>query len=171
MVGTAKGSELIAFSIGSQEFCISTTSVREIRGWTPATALPHAPPFVLGVVNLRGLVLPIVDLAVRLGFPQSEPKVRHAIIVVEYGAQVAGLLVDGVSDIFTASEEQIRIPSGAPRLSNFPGRRFTEPHSGGVPAACGAIPCRRQCGRDWRRQCGKGSPQRRRSPAEAANLC
>ena len=107
-VGAGKGGELIAFNIGSQEFCISTTSMPEIRGWTPATALPHAPPFVLGVVNLRGVVLPIVDLAVRLGFPQTEPTARHAIIVVEFGTQVAGLLVDGVSDIFTAKEEQIQ---------------------------------------------------------------
>ena len=107
-VGTGKGSELIAFNIGSQEFCIGTTSVREIRGWTPATALPHAPVFVLGVVNLRGVVLPIVDLAVRLGFPPTQPTARHAIIVVEFGHQVAGLLVDGVSDIFTAGEDQIQ---------------------------------------------------------------
>jgi purine-binding chemotaxis protein CheW len=107
-VGTGKGAELIAFNIGSQEFCISTTSVREIRGWTPATPLPHAPAFVLGVVNLRGVVLPIVDLAVRLGFPPTEPTARHAIIVAEFGRQVAGLLVDGVSDIFTAGEEQIQ---------------------------------------------------------------
>jgi purine-binding chemotaxis protein CheW len=107
-VGTDKGSELIAFNIGSQEFCISTTSVREIRGWTPATALPHAPSFVLGVVNLRGVVLPIVDLAVRLGFSATEPTARHAIIVVESGSQVVGLLVDGVSDIFTSSEDQIQ---------------------------------------------------------------
>jgi purine-binding chemotaxis protein CheW len=108
MVGTGKGGELIAFNIGSQEFCVSTISVREIRGWTPTTALPHAPAFVLGVVNLRGVVLPIVDLAVRLGFPPTEPTARHAIIVVESGSQVVGLLVDGVSDIFTASEEQIQ---------------------------------------------------------------
>jgi purine-binding chemotaxis protein CheW len=108
MVGTGKGGELIAFNIGSQEFCVSTISVREIRGWTPTTALPHAPAFVLGVVNLRGVVLPIVDLAVRLGFPPTEPTARHAIIVVEHGNHVAGLLVDGVSDIFTASEEQIQ---------------------------------------------------------------
>ena len=109
-VETGKGAELIAFNIGSQEFCIGTTSVREIRGWTPATPLPHAPAFVLGVVNLRGVVLPIVDLAVRLGFPPTEPTARHAIIVAEFGRQVAGLLVDGVSDIFTASEEQIQPP-------------------------------------------------------------
>ena len=105
---TGEGGELIAFNIGSQEFCIRTTAVREIRGWTPATALPHAPAFVLGVVNLRGAVLPIVDLAMQLGFPPTEPTARHAIIVVEFGRQVAGLLVDGVSEIFTASEEQIQ---------------------------------------------------------------
>jgi purine-binding chemotaxis protein CheW len=107
-IGTGKGSELVAFNIGSQEFCIASTSVREIRGWTPATALPHAPGFVLGVVNLRGVVLPIVDLAVRLGFPPTTPTARHAIIVVEFGRQVVGLLVDGVSDIFTAAEDQIQ---------------------------------------------------------------
>jgi purine-binding chemotaxis protein CheW len=107
-LGPGKGAELIAFNIGEQEFCVSTTSVREIRGWTPATALPHAPDFVLGVVNLRGVVLPIVDLAVRLGFPSTQPTARHAIIVVEAGDQVAGLLVDGVSNIFTAEEEQIQ---------------------------------------------------------------
>ena len=107
-VATGKGDELIAFNIGAQEFCISTTSVREIRGWTPATPLPHAPEFVLGVVNLRGVVLPIVDLAVRLGFPPTQPTARHAIIVVEAGNQVAGLLVDGVSDIFTAEDAQIQ---------------------------------------------------------------
>jgi purine-binding chemotaxis protein CheW len=103
-----KRAELIAFNIGEQEFCVNTTSVREIRGWTPTTALPHAPDFVLGVVNLRGVVLPIVDLAVRLGFPSTQPTARHAIIVVEAGDQVVGLLVDGVSNIFTADEEQIQ---------------------------------------------------------------
>ena len=113
-VGAGKGGELIAFNIGSQEFCISTTSVREITRLTPATALPHAPPFVLGVVNLRGVVLPIVDLAVRLGFPQTEPTARHAIIVVEFGTQVAGLLV-------TAS------PTSSPPRRSRSSRRPTSP--------------------------------------------
>jgi purine-binding chemotaxis protein CheW len=105
---TGKRRELIAFNIGAQEFCIATASVREIRGWTPATKVPHAPAFVLGVVNLRGMVLPIIDLAVRLGFPASQPTARHAIIVAELNKQIAGLLVDGVSDIFTASDDQIQ---------------------------------------------------------------
>ncbi len=56
------GRELIAFRIGAQEFCVDIMAVREIRGWTPATPLPQSPAFVRGVINLRGAVLPIVDL-------------------------------------------------------------------------------------------------------------
>ena len=104
----AKGQELIAFRIGSQEFCIDVMSVREIRGWTPATPLPQAPSFVCGVINLRGTVLPIVDLAARLGFTPAEPSARHAIVVAQIGHQVVGLLVEGVSDIFTVTESQVQ---------------------------------------------------------------
>jgi len=57
---------------------------------------------------LRGVVLPIIDPAMELGFPRTEPTARHAIVVVDYGNQVAGLLVDGVSDIFTVGEELIQ---------------------------------------------------------------
>jgi purine-binding chemotaxis protein CheW len=104
----AKGQELIAFRIGSQEFCIDVMSVREIRGWTPATPLPQAPSFVCGVINLRGTVLPIVDLAARLGFTPAEPSARHAIVVVQIAQQTVGLLVEGVSDIFTVTESQVQ---------------------------------------------------------------
>ena len=100
--------EFIAFRIGVQEFCIDIMSVREIRGWTPATALPHAPAYVRGVINLRGSVLPIVDLAERLGFPQTDASARQVIIVVQVGAQIIGLLVDAVSDILTQSTENIQ---------------------------------------------------------------
>ncbi len=65
--------ELIAFRIGDQEFSVNIMSVREIRGWTPATPMPHAPSYVLGVINLRGAVLPIVDLSIRLGMKPAEP--------------------------------------------------------------------------------------------------
>ncbi|HLH11633.1 MAG TPA: chemotaxis protein CheW [Methylovirgula sp.] len=100
--------ELIAFRIGAQEFCVDIMSVREIRGYTQATALPQAPSFVRGVINLRGAVLPIVDLAVRLGFPPPEPTARHVIMVVNIGAQVVGLLVDAVLDILTVEEGAIQ---------------------------------------------------------------
>lgn len=100
--------ELIAFRIGDQEFCVNIMSVREIRGWTPATAMPHSPHYVLGVINLRGAVLPIIDLSARLGMKPAEPSARHVIIVAQVKNQVAGLLVDAVSDILTVTDENIQ---------------------------------------------------------------
>jgi purine-binding chemotaxis protein CheW len=102
------GRELISFRIGAQEFCVDIMSVREIRGWTPATALPQAPAFVRGVINLRGAVLPIVDLGARLGLGAAEPTARHVIIVAQVEKQIVGLLVDAVSDILTVSDDQIQ---------------------------------------------------------------
>jgi purine-binding chemotaxis protein CheW len=104
----APSRELIAFRVGKQEFCINVMAVREIRGWTVATVLPRAPRYVRGVINLRGAVLPIVDLARRLGLPGGEPTARNVIIVVQIGGQQIGLLVDAVSDILTASDSAIQ---------------------------------------------------------------
>ena len=100
--------ELIAFRIGEQEFCLDVMAVREIRGFTPATPLPQAPDYVRGVINLRGAVLPIVDLAVRLGLPAPEVGERHVIIVARIGTQLVGLLVDAVSDILTIDDEVVQ---------------------------------------------------------------
>jgi purine-binding chemotaxis protein CheW len=100
--------ELMAFRIGSQEFCVDIVSVREIRGWTPATALPHSPAFVRGVINLRGVVLPIVDLAARLGLACVEPTSRHVIIVAQIERQMVGLLVDAVSEILTVTDDMVQ---------------------------------------------------------------
>ena len=102
------GRELIAFRIGDQEFCVNIMSVREIRGWTPATSMPHAPPYVLGIINLRGAVLPIVDLSLRLGMKPVEPTVRHVIIVAQVGPKVVGLLVDAVSDILSINDDMVQ---------------------------------------------------------------
>ena len=104
----ADGRELIAFRVEDQDFCVDIRGVREIRGWSPATPLPHAPGYVRGVINLRGSVLPIVDLSARLGFGAVEPSARHVIIVAEIGSQLVGLLVDAVSDILTVSREVIQ---------------------------------------------------------------
>ena len=113
--------ELIAFAVGKQEFCIDVMSVREIRGWTPATVLPHSQSFVRGVINLRGAVLPIVDLAVRLGFPPAEVMGRHVIIVVQVGSQFVGLLVDAVSDILSVSDSEVLPP---PDVASDMAKRF-----------------------------------------------
>jgi purine-binding chemotaxis protein CheW len=100
--------EFVAFRVGAQEFCVDIMGVREIRGWTPATPLPHAPPYVRGVINLRGAVLPIVDLAMRFGLGLTEPTPRSVIIVVHIHQQIVGLLVDAVSDILTSSEASMQ---------------------------------------------------------------
>lgn len=100
--------ELIAFRIGDQEFCVNIMLVREIRGWTQATPLPQAPSYVMGVVNLRGAVLPIIDLSARLGMKEAEPSTRHVIIVAQVGNRIVGLLVEAVSDILTVTEENIQ---------------------------------------------------------------
>ena len=104
----ASAREFIAFRIGDEEFCIDLMSVREIRGWTPAMALPHSPSFVRGVVNLRGAVLPIIDLGARFGYPPTEPTARCAFLVVEIGSKLVGLQVDGVSDILTISRDLVQ---------------------------------------------------------------
>ncbi|OYV30870.1 MAG: chemotaxis protein CheW [Acidocella sp. 20-61-6] len=103
-----EGRELIAFRVGRQEFCINVMMVREIRGWTAATALPRAPRYIRGVINLRGAVLPIIDLAVRLGLPRTEATERNVIVVVQIAHQQIGLLVDAVSDILTVSDSSIQ---------------------------------------------------------------
>lgn len=100
--------ELIAFMIGQQEFCVDIMAVREIRGWTPATPLPHAQKFMRGVINLRGSVLPIIDLSARLGFGMTTPEARHVIIVVRTGAQEVGLLVDAVCDILSVTDDMVQ---------------------------------------------------------------
>ena len=100
--------ELIAFRIGSQEFCVDIMSVREIRGWTPATPLPRSPGYMKGVINLRGTVLPIIDLGARFGLTTSEPTARHVIMVAHIGGRMVGLLVDAVSDILTVADDTIQ---------------------------------------------------------------
>ena len=100
--------ELISFKVAAQEYCVDIMSVREIRGWTPATPLPSAAAFVRGVINLRGAVLPVVDMAARLGLPASEPTERHVIVVVWIDGQLVGLLVDAVCDILAVAPEALQ---------------------------------------------------------------
>lgn len=100
--------ELIAFRIGEQEFCVDIMNVREIRGWTPATPLPRSPSYMKGVINLRGTVLPIIDLGDRFGLKTAEPTARHVIMVAHIGSRMVGLLVDAVSDIVQLTDSAIQ---------------------------------------------------------------
>lgn len=105
--------EFISLYAGDQSFCIELNRIREIRRWEPITMLPHSPPFVLGVVNLRGAVIPIIDLAAKLGFPPLNPTKRNVIIICNLGDQVIGLLVESVSEILTVKMAEVK---EAPRV-------------------------------------------------------
>lgn len=102
--------ELISLEINEQEFCIDIRVVREIRGWTPVTPMPQTPSYIRGVINLRGTVMPIIDLRNRLGLGVTEPSSRHVIVVVQHENRTAGLLVDAVQETFTVDLDLLQPP-------------------------------------------------------------
>lgn len=102
--------QLITFQIADKLLGVDIMAIREIRAWTPTTAIPHAPPFVRGVVNLRGTVLPVIDLSERLGWGATEPSGRHVIIVLQIESRLHGLIVDSVNDIVTIEESEMQPP-------------------------------------------------------------
>lgn len=115
--------EIIAFRLHDQEFCVRTTTIREIRGWAPSTPIPHAPQDVVGVMNLRGSVIPIIDLAYKLGMPSTAANERSAIVVTEVRNMVIGMLVDRVSDILTIKASEVQ---PAPEITTSFDRGFTD---------------------------------------------
>ncbi len=100
--------QFITFLSGEQDFGADIMCIREIRGWTETTPLPHAPEYVRGVINLRGVVLPVVDLKARLGAGRTDANPKHVIVVVQAGERTIGLLVDAVSDILTVTAGEIQ---------------------------------------------------------------
>lgn len=100
--------EFVTLIAGGQNFCIEITQIREIRRWSPVTILPHSPDHVLGVINLRGSVIPIVDLAAKLGFKKITPTERHVIIITSIDETIVGLLVESVSEILGVSADMVR---------------------------------------------------------------
>ncbi|WP_374469496.1 chemotaxis protein CheW [Phenylobacterium sp.] len=105
--------ELISIQVGQQLFALDIMKVREIRGWTASTPLPHSPAYVLGMINLRGTVLPVLDLSCRLGLPPRSPDASSVVVVAELAGRPVGLLVDAVCDIITVDSAQIQ---AAPEL-------------------------------------------------------
>ncbi|MEM6887352.1 MAG: chemotaxis protein CheW [Pseudomonadota bacterium] len=102
--------ELLTFKLADQEYSLNIMSVREIRGWTKTTPLPHAPIYMKGVINLRGTVLPVMDLSQRLGLKAQKHTDRNVIIVVNHEDAMTGLLVDAVSDIIALSSDDLQPP-------------------------------------------------------------
>lgn len=104
--------QYLTFVIAGEEYGVDILRVQEIRGWSAVTPIPNTPPYVQGVLNLRGTVVPIIDLRLRLGMEKIAYGATTVIVVVNtvYGGQarVAGLVVDGVSDVCNVSDEDAR---------------------------------------------------------------
>ena len=99
--------QYLSFFLGDEEYAIDILAVREIRGWSKATRIPNAPPFMLGVLNLRGAVVPIIDLRLRFGVEKIDYTATTVVIVVAIGKRLFGIVVDGVSDVLDISAEEV----------------------------------------------------------------
>ena len=99
--------QFVSFVVGEQNYCVDIMAVREIKAWTGITALPNSPAHIRGVINLRGAIVPVIDLRKRFGQELTEPTPAHVIVIVAVGDIQNGLLVDGVSDIVTVNKNDI----------------------------------------------------------------
>src|ERR1700761_7785868 len=113
--------QFITFTLGEEEYGIDIMVVREIKGWTETTMIPNAPAHVRGVINLRGIIVPIFDLRPRFGIGVTTPTNMHVVIIVAAGTRTVGLLVDTVSDIISVDPKEIRdVPEmGTPTEDQF----------------------------------------------------
>jgi purine-binding chemotaxis protein CheW len=100
--------EFISFSIGEEQYGVDIMAVREIKGWTEITHLPKQPDYVRGVLNLRGVMVPIIDLRCRFGQGKTEATPYHVVIVVQVEQRLVGLLADRVLDILAFESSQVQ---------------------------------------------------------------
>lgn len=107
---SADGSQFLTFCLGDEEYGLEILRVQEIKGYSKITPLPNTPPEIKGVMNLRGTVVPIVDLRTRFGMPTAEYTRFTVIIVVTVGAKVVGLVVDAVSDVLNVGGPEVVPP-------------------------------------------------------------
>ena len=114
MKGEEREGKYLTFALGHEEYGIAILQVREIIGMMPITTVPQTPAFVKGVINLRGKVIPVLDLRLKFGMPEIEPTDRTSIIVVEVRGQGGhiqlGTIVDHVSEVINIKAEDIEDP-------------------------------------------------------------
>lgn len=106
--------EFLVFALGKEEYAIDILKVQEIRGYENVTRIANAPDFIKGVTNLRGIIVPIVDLRIKFSVSESTYDSQTIVIIVNIGKRVVGVVVDGVSDVMTLADDQI---SPAPEFS------------------------------------------------------
>ncbi|HAF52876.1 MAG TPA: chemotaxis protein CheW [Leclercia adecarboxylata] len=108
LAGEPSGQEFLVFTLGDEEYGIDILKVQEIRGYDQVTRIANTPDFIKGVTNLRGVIVPIVDLRVKFSQGELEYDDNTVVIVLNLGQRVVGIVVDGVSDVLSLTAEQIR---------------------------------------------------------------
>ncbi|OQP35412.1 chemotaxis protein CheW [Pantoea latae] len=106
--GDIAGHEYLVFRLGDEEYGIDILKVQEIRSCERVTRIANSPDFIAGVTNLRGVIVPIVDLRVKFRLRAAPFDDNTVVIVLNFGSRVVGIIVDGVSDVLTLAAEQIR---------------------------------------------------------------
>lgn len=100
--------QFLTFTIGSEEYGVDIMTVREIKGWSDTTRLPNTPDYMRGVMNLRGLIIPIFDLRARFSGELTNATPKHVAIVLAAGERTVSILADTVSDILTVGMDDIK---------------------------------------------------------------
>ncbi|RXZ38864.1 chemotaxis protein CheW [Oxalobacteraceae bacterium CAVE-383] len=102
------GNEFLAFTLGKEEYGIDILKVQEIRGYEAVTRIANAPDFIKGVVNLRGIIVPIVDMRIKFNLGEPTYDQFTVVIILNISGRVVGMVVDSVSDVITLSMEQVK---------------------------------------------------------------
>lgn len=101
-------SEYLTFTLGREEYAIDILKVQEIRGYEAPTLIANAPPFIKGVINLRGIIVPIVDLRIKFNLGKVEYTPFTVVIILNIAGRVIGAVVDSVSDVLSLTAAQVR---------------------------------------------------------------
>jgi len=107
-MGAGELREFLSFRLGGEEYGIEILKVQEIRGWEQPTAIANTPAFIKGVINLRGIIVPIVDLRLKFNLGEAKYDEFTVVIILSVAKRVVGAVVDAVSDVMSLSAQQIR---------------------------------------------------------------
>ncbi|BCB27557.1 chemotaxis protein CheW [Sulfurimicrobium lacus] len=100
--------ELLTFTLGGEEYGLDILKVQEIRGYDAVTAIANTPEFIRGVINLRGIIVPIVDMRIKFNLGHAEYNELTVVIILNVAGRVIGMVVDGVSDVISLSADQVK---------------------------------------------------------------
>ena len=106
--GGGQADEYLTYTLGAEEYAIDILKVQEIRGYEAPTTIANAPPFLKGVINLRGTIVPIVDLRIKFGVGNADYTPFTVVIILNLGSRVVGMVVDSVSDVTMLRQDNIR---------------------------------------------------------------